>query len=44
MAERIRVGVVGCGLVAQVMHLPYLRELSERIGQRDAGTNERVKL
>jgi predicted dehydrogenase len=29
MAERIRVGVAGCGLVAQVMHLPYLRELSE---------------
>ncbi len=30
MAERVRVGVVGCGLVAQVMHLPYLRELSDR--------------
>ena len=30
MVERIRVGVVGCGLVAQVMHLPYLRELSDR--------------
>jgi predicted dehydrogenase len=28
--ERIRVGVVGCGLIAQVMHLPYLRELSDR--------------
>lgn len=26
----IRVGVIGCGLVAQVMHLPYLRELSDR--------------
>jgi len=26
---RIRVGVVGCGLIAQVMHLPHLRELSE---------------
>jgi predicted dehydrogenase len=24
----IRVGVVGCGLVAQVMHLPHLRELT----------------
>ena len=23
-------GVVGCGLVAQVMHLPYLRELGDR--------------
>lgn len=29
MAERIRIGVVGCGLVAQVMHLPYLRELGD---------------
>lgn len=28
--SRLRVGVVGCGLVAQVMHLPYLRELHER--------------
>ena len=26
---RVRVGVVGCGLIAQVMHLPHLRELSE---------------
>ena len=25
----LRAGVVGCGLVAQVMHLPYLRELHE---------------
>lgn len=29
MAERVRIGVVGCGLVAQVMHLPYLRELDD---------------
>jgi predicted dehydrogenase len=28
--RRLRVGVVGCGLVAQVMHLPYLGELPER--------------
>ena len=27
--ERLRTGVVGCGLVAQVMHLPHLRELSD---------------
>ena len=27
---RLRVGVIGCGLIAQVMHLPYLRELSDR--------------
>ena len=30
MAKRLRVGVIGCGLVAQVMHLHYLRELSDR--------------
>lgn len=29
MPARTRVGVIGCGLVAQVMHLPYLRELHE---------------
>ena len=28
--ERLRTGVVGCGLVAQVMHLPYLHELADR--------------
>jgi predicted dehydrogenase len=27
--KRLRVGVVGCGLIAQVMHLHYLRELAE---------------
>ena len=25
----MRVGVIGCGLIAQVMHLPYLRELRD---------------
>ena len=30
MPARVRVGVVGCGLIAQVMHLPYLSELSDR--------------
>jgi predicted dehydrogenase len=30
LSNRIRVGVVGCGLIAQVMHLPYLAELAER--------------
>ena len=30
MAGRVRVGVIGCGLIAQVMHLHYLRELSDR--------------
>ena len=28
--DRVRVGVVGAGLIAQVMHLHYLRELSDR--------------
>jgi predicted dehydrogenase len=27
MMERVRIGVLGCGLVAQVMHIPHLREL-----------------
>jgi predicted dehydrogenase len=30
LADRTRVGVVGCGLIAQVMHLPYLAELADR--------------
>lgn len=29
MQARLRVGVVGCGMIAQVMHLHYLRELSD---------------
>jgi predicted dehydrogenase len=28
-SKRLRVGVVGCGTVAQIMHLPYLRSLPE---------------
>ena len=30
MTTRLRVGVIGCGLIAQVMHLHYLRELADR--------------
>ena len=30
MNKPIRVGAVGCGLIAQVMHLPYLKELPEQ--------------
>jgi predicted dehydrogenase len=30
MPDRVRIGVVGCGLIAQVMHLHYLTELSDR--------------
>jgi predicted dehydrogenase len=29
MALPLRVGVVGCGLIAQVMHLPHLAELTD---------------
>lgn len=28
--KKLKVGLVGCGMVAQVMHLPYLRELDDR--------------
>lgn len=28
--RRIRIGVIGCGLIAQVMHLPFLCELDEQ--------------
>ena len=27
--SRMRIGVIGCGLIAQVMHLPHLKELHE---------------
>jgi predicted dehydrogenase len=30
VGDRVRVGVIGCGLIAQIMHLPYLGELSDR--------------
>ena len=30
MAQRLRVGVVGCGVIAQVMHLPHLSDLDDR--------------
>ena len=30
MSDRTRIGVVGCGLIAQTMHLPFLAELSDR--------------
>jgi predicted dehydrogenase len=28
--KKVKVGLIGCGMVAQVMHLPYLRELDDR--------------
>ncbi|ORT58456.1 hypothetical protein BKD26_17775 [Streptomyces sp. CB03238] len=28
--SRVRVGVLGCGMIAQLMHLPYLAELRDR--------------
>ena len=30
MSDRLKVGVIGAGVIAQVMHLNYLRELSDR--------------
>lgn len=30
MAKPLAVGVVGCGVIAQVMHLPHLRDLRDR--------------
>jgi predicted dehydrogenase len=45
--QRLRVGVIGCGGIAQMMHLPYLRELDDRfelvaLADIDATTLERV--
>jgi predicted dehydrogenase len=34
MGKRLRVGVVGCGVIAQVMHLPHLLELDDRYDLR----------
>ncbi len=28
--KKIKVGIIGCGMVAQTMHLPYLKELEEQ--------------
>lgn len=28
--QKVKIGLIGCGMVAQVMHLPYLRESSDR--------------
>jgi len=28
--DRLKIGLIGCGMVAQVMHLPYLREMEDR--------------
>ena len=30
VAKKVRVGIVGCGEVAQVIHLPALRDLADR--------------
>jgi predicted dehydrogenase len=34
MNGRLQVGVVGCGVIAQVMHLPHLLELDDRFALR----------
>jgi predicted dehydrogenase len=39
MADRLRVGVVGCGLIAQVKHLPIVSELH---ALRDVELCERI--
>ena len=36
--ERLRAGVIGCGAIAQMMHLPYLRELDDRSHDEVAAT------
>lgn len=30
MSQKIKVGVIGCGLIAQSMHIPHLKELEDR--------------
>src|SRR5262245_56998210 len=30
MADRLRMGVVGCGAIAQIMHIPYIVEYDEK--------------
>ncbi len=45
--ERLRAGMIGCSAIAQMMHLPYLRELDDRFDlvalcDVDGGTPERV--
>src|SRR5438034_1122413 len=30
MANRLRVGVIGCGAIAQIMHIPYIVEYDEK--------------
>jgi predicted dehydrogenase len=29
MMSRVRIGVIGCGAIAQIQHLPFLGELAE---------------
>ena len=32
--ERIRIGVIGCGEIAQIMHLPFLTEMRDLFDMR----------
>ena len=44
MTDRLKVGVVGAGVIAQVMHLNYLRELSDRFESLHSATSRRRTL
>jgi predicted dehydrogenase len=44
MSEKLRVGVTGCGLVAQIIHLPYLQELSHLYEVRALATRSSTLL
>jgi predicted dehydrogenase len=34
MEQRLQIGIIGCGVIAQVMHLPHLLELDDRFALR----------
>ncbi len=44
MRPRLRIGVVGTGMVAQIMHLPYLRELDDHYQVRALCDSSRTVL
>ena len=42
--QRLRVGVIGTGLIAQIMHLPYLKELDDLFEVRALCDGSRIVL